>query len=342
MIKRCKSINGSAGNSGYWVCLVLLLASLIFAGCSESSVSPAQSTVTRFYQATIDTGATGAPSPKELAVMAPYLSTELQRLLFEARALRKSEARAHPDEKPPFADGDLFSSLFEGPTRVVGVSEVEGAGERVLAVEFADENTDPPFNWTDRVALTEENRQPVIADVIYGGDWPFATHGSLRANLEAALADAVEQPPWVLRFDGIGPVRVGMSVAEAEALLGGGLHIERVEEGEACGQAGSTELPDGVSLMVDGNTIVRVDVGTSGILSMDGIGVGDDETGVLARLGPRLRVESHPYEGPEGHNLVLDATGAQGLRMIFQTDGQVITRYRSGRQPEVDFIEGCL
>lgn len=29
-------------------------------------------------------------------------------------------------------------------------------------------------------------------------------------------------------------------------------------------------------------------------------------------------------------------------RMIYEANGQVITRYRSGRQPEVNFVEGCL
>jgi hypothetical protein len=49
-------------------------------------------------------------------------------------------------------------------------------------------------------------------------------------------------------------------------------------------------------------------------------------------------VES-PHKYTDGHYLTLAPDGAH--RLVFETDGGHVTRYRGGRMPEVEWVEGC-
>lgn len=131
----------------------------------------------------------GAPTPEELAKMAPYLSAELRTLLNDAYALREQDRVDHPDEKPAFADGDLFTSLFEGPSSfVVGADSVTGEQHRIPVI-FTYEGGNPAVVWTDHVLLRSEQGRFVVSDIQYGGTWDFATKGTLLTSLRAALSE---------------------------------------------------------------------------------------------------------------------------------------------------------
>jgi hypothetical protein len=91
------------------------------------------------------------------------------------------------------------------------------------------------------------------------------------------------------------------------------------------------------------DTIVRVEVDSAGTTTDVGAEVGMTEAQIRALYPGRIRTDPHPYTGPEGHYLVyvpsVPADSAYGL--IFETDGKVVLSYRSGRRPEVNFVEGC-
>lgn len=164
--------------------------------------------------------------------------------------------------------------------------------------------------------------------------------GSRPAEIETSDPLLVSSE-WGVDFDGIGPVHIGMRIGAVQQMLGGTVRVERIEDGEACGFAYFSEVPSGIAFMVEDDTIVRVDVDTLGYLTRDGHGVGTPESVLRDFFGSRLRVEEHPYEGPIGHYLIVDGPTRPTRRMIFETDGAVVTRYRSGRIPDVDLIEGC-
>lgn len=150
-----------------------------------------------------------------------------------------------------------------------------------------------------------------------------------------------QSPPWVARADGVGPVRVGMRVGPTARLINATARTERIEPDESCGQAFLSTAPKGVSFMVEGDTIVRVDVDSVGVKTEDGIGVGSTEAEVRAQYKTLAKVSAHPYEGPKGHYITVDRAGDRRYRMIFETDGNVVTRFRVGRREAVDLIEGC-
>jgi hypothetical protein len=170
--------------------IVLLLAMLVSAGCAHHPERQAAvAAVEGLYAELAAHPVSGAPSPEEVNSLSPWLGEELERLLANARAVHDIERERAPGEKPPFNDGDLFSSLFEGPTVFdVGRASADGRTWRV-PVAFTHVAPGGSTEWTDTVIVAKEAGRWVVVDLIYGGDWDFAMRGSLLANLRSGLAD---------------------------------------------------------------------------------------------------------------------------------------------------------
>jgi hypothetical protein len=144
--------------------------------------------VEKFYAQLRSAAVSGAPTPDQLSRLAPYLSDSLQKLLVEARRLHDADAARAPYDKPSFADGDLFSSLFEGPSSVtVEGDSTTGEIYRVLA-HMRYERATPATSWTDTAIVGPEEGRMVIRDIHYGGNWDFALKGTLQAQLNGARA----------------------------------------------------------------------------------------------------------------------------------------------------------
>jgi hypothetical protein len=160
----------------------------------------------------------------------------------------------------------------------------------------------------------------------------------VKAPPTAAADSARSADRWQLSETGIGPVRVGMTAAEAAAALPGGIAHPETQE---CAYVGLSGLPEGVSLMTEGGRVVRVDVDdSSAVATTRGARVGWTEARVLA-LYPGARVQPHKYE--DGHYLVAipGAPADTVHRLVFETARGVVTRFRGGVVPAVEYVEGC-
>ena len=168
----------------------------------------------------------------------------------------------------------------------------------------------------------------------------------------ARTATTVARPPERLtsdsrlRLDGIGPVNVGMTLAEASAAAGTPIRVHPNDPfGPECQYAAPIDGPEAVRFMVINGRIARVDVGNPGasaVRTVSGVRIGTTEDEVKRTYPGRIRVEGHPYV-PTGHYLVYvpaDA-GLQHLSMIFETDGRSVTSFRAGLKGAVAQIEGC-
>lgn len=145
-----------------------------------------------------------------------------------------------------------------------------------------------------------------------------------------------------LRLDGIGPVKVGMTTAEATRAAGTAIELDpnAGPDPSICGFATSEEGPD-VSFMVIDGVIQRVDVSPpSRVVTVSGVGVGATEAEVLGVYQGGVRVEPHPYV-PEGHYLVYESSSQGGFLLIFETDGAEVTSFRAGERSAAELIEGC-
>jgi hypothetical protein len=144
-------------------------------------------------------------------------------------------------------------------------------------------------------------------------------------------------PPAVVTYTGFGPVRVGMTVAEAQQALGDSLRMLGPAM-EPCHYVKLVQPP--VAFMVIDGRIARVDVQPdSPVKTLAGAGVGDSEERVRALYPGFIEVQPHKYT--DGRYLIVRAPDDSTHRIIFETDGQRVTSFRGGRMPEVRWVEGC-
>jgi hypothetical protein len=170
--------------------VAVVVAGALVLSCATRERGDAGAVVTQLYGTLIRLHVSGAPTPEALDSLSPFLSAELTKLLHDARAMHDADERRAPDEKPAFADGDLFTSLFEGHRRLeIAGDSVQPDGSHRVAVHFTYDAAPPPVQWTDHVIVKGEGGRLVVSDVEYGGDWPFANKGSLVASIRAALTE---------------------------------------------------------------------------------------------------------------------------------------------------------
>jgi hypothetical protein len=141
-------------------------------------------------------------------------------------------------------------------------------------------------------------------------------------------------PPTELSPDGLPPLTLGMTVAQAGKALGKPLTVDYADESKACGQVLDPRYRTTALMFVDGK-LARIDVRRRG-LSFKGVSVGSTEAEVRAAF-PKLTVEPHKYTDGRYLNVKLSPdTGA-----VFETDKAKVTRFRLGSFPAVSWVEGC-
>jgi hypothetical protein len=143
--------------------------------------------------------------------------------------------------------------------------------------------------------------------------------------------------------NGIGPVLVGMTVAQAEKAAGRKFDTDKEgPDGLVCLYSKPQGLP-GVGFMVINGKIARVDVWNNRqITTFRGAKIGDSEARIKQLYGSQIQVQQHEYRR-NGHYLVFvpKDKADKNFRVVFETDGQKVTQFRSGRIPEVEYVEGC-
>jgi len=142
---------------------------------------------------------------------------------------------------------------------------------------------------------------------------------------------------WVIREDGVGPAKVGMTLAQLRSILN-----ERLKEedsgSDACWYVTSAKHPH-TSFMILGGHFVRADVTARGIPTTDGIQVGDLEAAVRTKYGYSVKIEPHKYID-DGHYLTIRSSDRKyGIR--FETEKGKITSFYAGLFSAIQYVEGC-
>lgn len=138
---------------------------------------------------------------------------------------------------------------------------------------------------------------------------------------------------------GIDVVVFGMTIAQAEQALGGTLVPVSELTDEECYQVRPGGGPAGVELTVTAGTLERVDISNDTITTRSGAGVGMTEVDLLALFGESLTSTANGA----GNTIVFTPSdpGDAAFRVIFETDGTVITSFRSGRVPWIEPATPC-
>lgn len=150
---------------------------------------------------------------------------------------------------------------------------------------------------------------------------------------------AVSTTGWTVSPNGIGTIRTEMTLAEAGRQLGREL-TPPVGVGQ-CTYLPSVAGLDSVAFMTIDGRIARFDIMSRRVATVEGARVGDTKARIDSLYAGRVEVQPHKYT--EGNYLVVrPMEGAHNAhRLIFETDGSRVTRYRAGRLPEVGWVEGC-
>jgi hypothetical protein len=171
--------------------------------------------------------------------------------------------------------------------------------------------------------------------------------GSACSSSGDAPSDSAAPPPpgtprpagvpvgagWRVSMRGIGPIDAGVRLASALPDTAG--------VGEECAIVRSAMLPAGVSLLVTSGVIARVQVDSGDTRTAEGARIGDSEARVQELYAGRVTATPHKYTEGRYLTVVPTAAGDSNFRLLFETDGQKVTRYRAGRLPEVAWVEGC-
>lgn len=155
------------------------------AALSETQVKSATALATDFYEMHMRMSARGLPGPGTLNAYAAFLCPSLVTAIGDARSRQQQFIQAHPQEKPPLVEGDLFSSLFEGADSATTLEATgTGSGARVSVALGRGKGAGAP-RWKDELLLERDDQLWCVANVEYHGDWQFANRGRLSDRLRA-------------------------------------------------------------------------------------------------------------------------------------------------------------
>ena len=196
-----------------------------------------------------------------------------------------------------------------------------------------------PFAILALAACTVTEKAPTDTATVAAPESPAVVPADSTPAVDPAPAPpASPVSSWVVNTRGIGPITAGMTVAKANAASGNALDIPaKMEECDFVKVKGATDL----IMMVEKGTISRVDVARSStIATTTGAKIGDTEDRIKS-LYPGVATQPHKYT--DGHYLVVTPAAAadKNFRIVFETDGAKVLRYRSGRVPAVEYVEGC-
>lgn len=147
--------------------------------------------------------------------------------------------------------------------------------------------------------------------------------------------DTTRTTNWTVTAAGLGPLRAGQAIAQANTAVGGGFSGST----DQCTYAVWPKAPSGVAVMLSNGKVARVEVRSGTVTTANGAGIGDTEARIKALYTNRVTSTAHKYN-QGGHYLTVEGPNAAN-RIVFETDGVKVTNYRSGRVPEVEQVERC-
>jgi hypothetical protein len=151
------------------------------------------------------------------------------------------------------------------------------------------------------------------------------------------IASSAAKDRWVVRKNGFGPAKIGMSLSQLNTALHEKFVIPPNKEDQGCFYVNPTNHPH-VSFMIENGRFVRIDVDKAGIATAEGVQVGDSEEHAKRVYGSRLSIGPHHYT--DGHFLTVRFQGG-GYGIRFETDKGEIETFYAGTLEAIQYVEGC-
>lgn len=147
---------------------------------------------------------------------------------------------------------------------------------------------------------------------------------------------------WVVRLRSLGPIRFGMTEAEARLAIRDPTAGTDPNAPTPCEPFRSNRIPEHVMVFVVRDTVVGVSVENATVRTARGAGIGDSETRIRSLYGDRIRVRPHP-KWPKGHFLIYVPVDSadRAYFMRFETDGNQVLWFRAGLRAVMDSVQDC-
>ncbi|MFC4929228.1 hypothetical protein [Massilia sp. GCM10023247] len=156
---------------------------------------------------------------------------------------------------------------------------------------------------------------------------------------EALPAPSVDIAPAssanLLRASGVGGIRFGMTLAQAEQASGAKAVLPTSFD-PACSMVRFPALP-ALRFMLENGIVTRADAGP-GVETALGVAIGDTLAQVRARH-PEVQVSAHKYD-ENGHYLTFPEPDGRSA-VILEESGGKVTKMRAGLLPAVAYVETC-
>ena len=138
---------------------------------------------------------------------------------------------------------------------------------------------------------------------------------------------------------GLDTVTFGMTVNAAQKAAG--TRFSPVTPRGECFLAIPNRGPDGITFWIIENTVERVDVENELIRTRSGVGIGDTELLINELFGEKIETRVLPNSSEKLLIYVPSDSSDKDFRVVFKSNGRVITKLWSGRLPWVEMTEIC-
>jgi len=128
---------------------------------------------------------TGIPDEPQLAQLAPLITPELRDLFSAALHEQKRCEDKFPEDKPPWIEGDIFSSSFEGFTSFKVSASRRARRGREVTVSFAYVEGKDRVTWHDVLVLRNDTGPWLVDDLFYRAKFAFTS--GFGTNLKTSL-----------------------------------------------------------------------------------------------------------------------------------------------------------
>ena len=145
-------------------------------------------------------------------------------------------------------------------------------------------------------------------------------------------------PEWRVGPRGVGPVHIGMTLAQLKHALHNDID-EYPDPQQECDYLSIKSHPQ-LQFMMIKRKLVRVDVVNPGIKTPEGIQIGDSAAKVRKVYGNRVESTAHIYIAGGFYLTVLTADKRFGTRFEIDEKGKIGTFY-AGDAEAIQYIEGC-
>jgi len=195
--------------------------------------------------------------------------------------------------------------------------------------------TDPPEDQGNEEYADRDGGSP--GDEAFDPDAGEGNNGD-----DGSGYDDAPPRPMSVHWNGIGEIEFGMGVDDVRDAWPGDLGDYGTAEEEACLYLSQTPRrpADAPALMFEQGRLVRFDIDTSATSAPGGGRVGMDTLEILERYGED-NIERMPHKYSDGEYLRIGSPDGDSV-LLFETGEEgVVTEWRIGVEPQVDYVEGC-